>query len=456
MSRLRLLFVSSAILGLSGLLLGFSSCGSSSAPAIIVPPPATYSLAATALSPATVTAGNTSTSTITVTPANGYTGSVSLSCSSVTGGTPAPTCSFNPSSVAITGTAAGTSMLTVTTTSSTPGGSYAITVAASDASNHAPSNGSQALSLTTAAVIEHVVIIFQENRTPDNLFQGLCIAPYGSPSACATNAGPAQYEIQTSNWLNNQVAGGVTQPGVIDLGTAGSNPDNYDLSHAHSAFESMCDLNASGACQMDGAELIPYGCTVTTPPTVNCPPPANPQFMYVNPADVQPYLTMAQTYTFADHMFQTNQGPSMPAHQFIISGTSAPAVGSEYFEAENPAGITNAGNDTGCTAPAAEYVEQIGPAGIETPIYPCFEHATLTDLLNTANITWRYYAPSAGSIWTAPNAIEHMCGPNATPPNATACVGSDWTNNVVLATGEDSVPVLTDILNGNLPTVVKE
>ncbi len=453
MSRLRLLFVSSAILGLSGLLLGFSSCGSSSAPAIIVPPPATYSLAATALSPATVTAGNTSTSTITVTPANGYTGSVSLSCSSVTGGTPAPTCSFNPSSVAITGTAAGTSMLTVTTTSSTPGGSYAITVAASDASNHAPSNGSQALSLTTAAVIEHVVIIFQENRTPDNLFQGLCIAPYGSPSACATNAGPAQYEIQTSNWLNNQVAGGVTQPGVIDLGTAGSNPDNYDLSHAHSAFESMCDLNASGACQMDGAELIPYGCTVTTPPTVNCPPPANPQFMYVNPADVQPYLTMAQTYTFADHMFQTNQGPSMPAHQFIISGTSAPAVGSEYFEAENPAGITNAGNDTGCTAPAAEYVEQIGPAGIETPIYPCFEHATLTDLLNTANITWRYYAPSAGSIWTAPNAIEHMCGPNATPPNATACVGSDWTNNVVLATGEDSVPVLTDILNGNLPTV---
>jgi len=175
---------------------------------------------------------------------------------------------------------------------------------------------SSTISTGGSAKVEHVVIIFQENRTPDNLFQGLCMAPYGSPSACAVNAGPSQYEIQSSNWSNNQASGGVTQPGVIDLGTYGSNPDNYDLSHAHSAFNDMCDLNAAGACQMDGAALIPYSCTAGQ---VNCPPPANPQYMYVNPADVQPYLTMAQRYTFADHMFQTNQGPSFPAHQFIIS-----------------------------------------------------------------------------------------------------------------------------------------
>jgi phospholipase C len=300
-----------------------------------------------------------------------------------------------------------------------------------------------------ASKIQHVVIIFQENRTPDNLFQGLCIAPYGSPSACATNAGPTQYEIQTSNWLNNQVSGGVTQPGVIDLGTAGSSPDNYDLSHAHSAFTDMCDLNASGVCQMDGADLIPFSCAKGV---TNCAP-ANPQFLYVNPADVQPYLTMAQQYTFADHMFQTNQGPSLPAHQFIISGTSAPSMGSNLFAAENPLGVTDADNNTGCTAPAAEYVNQIDPAGVESPIYPCFEHQTLTDLLNTANISWRYYAPLAGSIWTGPNAIQHMCGPNAAPPNATACTGSDWTNSVVLATTQNSAPVLTDIMNGNLATV---
>jgi phospholipase C len=306
--------------------------------------------------------------------------------------------------------------------------------------------GGSSATLTTTpptSKIQHVVIIFQENRTPDNLFQGLCIAPYGSPSACATNAGPTQYEIQTSNWLNNQASGGVTQPGVIDLGTAGTNPDNYDLSHAHSAFVSMYDNG-----KMDGANLIPSSCAKGV---TNCAP-ANPQFMYVNPADAQPYLQMAQQYTFADRMFQTNQGPSFPAHQFIISGTSAPAVGSDLFVAENPTGVTNANSFTGCTAPSGETVNVIDPTGAESPMYPCFEHPTLTDLLDTANITWRYYAPSAGSIWTGPNAIQHMCGPNV---NA-QCAGSDWTGTspkVVLNQTQSNAQILTDIANNQLAQV---
>jgi len=86
---------------------------------------------------------------------------------------------------------------------------------------------------------------------------------------------------------------------------------------------------------------------------------------------------------------------------------------------------------------------------VETPIYPCFEHPTLTDELNTANISWRYYAPSAGSIWTAPNAIQHMCG----PPDSTACTAPDWTNNVVLASTQNPTQVLTDITNSQLATV---
>jgi phospholipase C len=42
-----------------------------------------------------------------------------------------------------------------------------------------------------------------------------------------------------------------------------------------------------------------------------------------------------------------------------------------------------------------------------------------------------------------------MCVPNATPPNATICTGSDWTNNVVL----QQTQVLTDIASGNLAAV---
>jgi|SRR5579872_2041696 len=46
-----------------------------------------------------------------------------------------------------------------------------------------------------------------------------------------------------------------------------------------------------------------------------------------------------------------------------------------------------------------------------------------------------------------------MCGPNAPPPNATACVGPDWVNHVVLYTKENPAPILSDITNNNLPTV---
>ena len=293
--------------------------------------------------------------------------------------------------------------------------------------------------------IQHVVIIFQENRTPDNLFQGLCLPPYGSSKSCSTNPSGSQYDIASSG-VNSK--GTVIPLSQIDLGTVGANPDNYDLSHPHSAFVDMYDGG-----KMDGADLVTVGCAKGA---ANCPPP-NAQFMYVNPADVAPYLQMAQQYTFADHMFQTNQGPSFPAHQFIISGTSAPTATSNLFVAENPLSGIGANAAAGCIAPPTETVFLIDPSGDESStIYPCFEHPTLTDLLDAANISWRYYAPMPGSIWTAPNAIQHMCGPNATPPNATACTGSDWTGaspKVVLNQTESNAQILTDIASGQLQQV---
>lgn len=278
--------------------------------------------------------------------------------------------------------------------------------------------------------IQHVVIIFQENRTPDNLFQDPVLIGRGADIA--------------SSGMNSQ--GQSIALSQINLGTNGSQPNYYDLSHAHSAFVQQCDASpATGICAMDGADLVAVGCSTS----VSCPP-AHPQFKYVNPIDVQPYFTIAEQYTFADRMFQTNQGPSFPAHQYIISGTSAPSPTSNQFAAENPSG-----NNAGCAAPPNATVAMIDPTGRESSVqYPCFEHATLTDLLNEASVSWRYYsAAGPGSIWTAPNAIQHMCGPNAPPPNATACVGPDWVNNVVLSTKDNPAPVLGDIANGKLSSV---
>jgi phospholipase C len=146
-------------------------------------------------------------------------------------------------------------------------------------------------------------------------------------------------------------------------------------------------------------------------------------------------------------MFQTNQGPSFPAHQFIISGTSAPSSGSTLFASEN-----TSSSGAGCDAPATTLVRLIDPTGSETsnaPIYPCFDHPTLTDLLETKSLTWRYYTPPGPAIWIGPEAIQHICGPNVPPPNATNCAGSDWTNNVVL----NQKQILTDITNNQLRDV---
>jgi phospholipase C len=415
-SMFRLLLNPAAKVGLAALALSLAACSSepSSGGGL------SYLLSASLPSPSTVTAGNASSSTITLTPANGYTGSITLSCS-VAGATPLPTCSFSNSPVAITGAAPVTTTLTVSTTENTPGGSYTIAVTGFDSRNAPPSDGPQTLVLTTAAVIQHIVIIFQENRTPDNLFQDPMLISHGADIV--------------SSGINSL---GQTVPlSPIDLGTSGANPQNYDLSHTHSAFVSMYDGG-----KMDGANLIPCS------PAAACPPNAhpNPQFMYVMPSDVQPYFAMAEQYVFGDRMFQTNQGPSFPAHQFILSGTSAPATGSNLFAAENPNK-----SPAGCIAPPTETVALIDPFGSESsnpPIYPCFEHLTLSDELDTAGITWRYYAPSAGSIWTAPDAIQHICQ-QQTVNGVLTCTGPDWTGNVVIPQSQ----VLVDLANHQLSQV---
>ena len=286
---------------------------------------------------------------------------------------------------------------------------------------------------STGVAFKHVVVIVQENRTPDNLFQGLCTAPYGSAQSCTTTATGSKYDILTQHWLNKKSATGITEPTVIPLA------NSYDLSHAHSAFVAMCDANAmTGACSMDGAAGI--ACSGTCP--------SDPQFRYVDNSTgiLNPYLQLATQYGWANLMFQTNQGPSFPAHQFLFGGTSAPSTADDaagVFASENTAG---ASTDAGCTAPFGTTVAVINSAGVENSrIYPCFEHSTVADILPSV-ITWRYYAPSAGSIWTAPNAISHIC--QSTGPGG-QCVGQDWSNNVDLKPAD----VLSDIMKCNLRSV---
>jgi phospholipase C len=271
---------------------------------------------------------------------------------------------------------------------------------------------------------QHIVIIYQENRTPDNLFQGLC----GSDRSMC----PSPYDLQNFGIDNKSQKIQLTQ---VPLGSPN------DPGHGHQAFVKMCDLDtATNQCKMDG--LSSSNCS-----TGKC------SFEYVNPADVAPYVTMAQQYGWANFMFQTNQGPSTPAHQFIFAGTSAPSASDDnnaIFVAENPSGL-------GCLAPLNSVFKLISPQTapkefnlINNPMGTgCFTPNTMATLLDThqPSLSWKYYSPGANNIWTAPNLFKDICHPNG---NFTKCTGPEWKKNVDLKPAD----VLTDIGACNLRNVI--
>jgi phospholipase C len=255
---------------------------------------------------------------------------------------------------------------------------------------------------------QHVVIIFQENRTPDNLFHNL-------PNA----------DIAV-NGLNSR---GQTVP-LTPVSLAAP----YDLDHSHEGFLASYDNG-----KMDGADT--RAATCATQPA-HCPP--NPQFVFVPLAEVKPYFDLAEQYTFADRMFQTNQGPSFPAHQFIISGTSAPTPNSDLFAADNPfwrsgSRLNENFSKSGCSAPLGLAVNLIDPSGNESvESFPCFEHATLPDLLDANQLSWRYYSvgDSWNELWNAPSAIRHLR------------LGPDWAYVM-----RQNTQIFEDVATGQLPAV---
>jgi phospholipase C len=267
---------------------------------------------------------------------------------------------------------------------------------------------------------QHVVVVVQENRTPDNMFQGLCT----TPAACSTKPGPRQYDIQTTAWLDKTSPTRTTHPTAVQFGLG------YDLQHTHAAFVSMCDLNMYGACAMDGAALV--GCFQYGQHPQPCP--TKPEFGYVDNSagSVQPYLDLVKAYGWGNYMFQTNQGQSFPAHQFLFGATSAPSADDDHdgiFAADNPSDST-----AGCAASATTTVPLIDPQGVEfAQIFPCFERRTLTDILEARGVSWRYYGTGGGGIWPdstasgwiAPNAINHIC-----VAVGQKCTGKEWTSNV--------------------------
>ena len=208
--------------------------------------------------------------------------------------------------------------------------------------------------------IQHVVVIVQENRTPDNLF----------------------YDFPGANVCPTPITGTCATLTSVPLVT------NYDISHTHAQFYS--DYNASW--------------------------PSN-SYGYVQSSDSKKYFELAEKWIFADNVFQTNQGPSFPAHQYLIAGQSGALVPgkSNLFlnVAENPDGSVST-NGCGQSAYTAYYIDMLTPfPGTETgPAPPCLDYQTILDGVDTVfgggAGNWRYYSPQQKMFWNAPLGVAHL------------------------------------------------
>jgi phospholipase C len=248
--------------------------------------------------------------------------------------------------------------------------------------------------------IQHVVIIFQENRSFENVFAGF-------PGADAPMYGTLH-------------DGRKVRLHPVSFSSAGI---------CHNWATSIQDVDSG---KMDGFDL-------------NCSAPSyggqvgRLVYSYLERASVQPYWAMAQRYVLADHMFPTELGGSFTAHLDVIAGTSN--LSSTLAIADNPSN-----SPWGCDAPPGTQTTLVDASGQLSGggPFPCLKQfRTIAGSLDKAQVSWKYYAPAVksgdagGSLWSAFDAIENVRH------------GPDWKLDVV----SPETRVLTDISNHRLASV---
>jgi phospholipase C len=238
--------------------------------------------------------------------------------------------------------------------------------------------------------IQHVVVIMMENRSFDNLFSGF----------------PGADTAQSGMNYGQQVQ---LQPVPFEQGT--------DIIHSHASWVTDFDNG-----KMDGF--------------IN-PVPALTEFpyAYVPQSETAPYWTLASAYTLADRMFQSNSGPSFPAHLYMIAGQAGVADQGQQGTVSSVPSINNStASIWGCDSEAGTSVKVIGPNGTNlAPVFPCFDYQTAGDLMDAKGVTWRYYAPGVYTLWSVFDAISHIR------------FGPDWQQDVVNSQG-----IFTDLQAGTL------
>lgn len=259
--------------------------------------------------------------------------------------------------------------------------------------------------------IQHVIVVIQENRTTDNLFNGF-------PGADTVTKGLDH---------NGNVV--TLQPEGLEW--------QYDPSHTHASLVKEYNNGKMNGFDLDKCDSDPLNLTGG-----RCKPPANFTYSFVPPSEATwlwllagQYAFAGKGYGFADHMFSSRQVPSFPGHQYLVAGQS--------IAADNPYGPGEKGLAPlwGCDAPSGAKVGEFGKkyTSPEVAGYPCYGYQSLADLLDAKSISWRYYTGAIGTddgTLSAYDAVKRVR------------YGGDWVNVITPMTN-----IFDDIANGTLPQV---
>jgi phospholipase C len=225
--------------------------------------------------------------------------------------------------------------------------------------------------------IQHVVVILQENRSFDNLFQGY-------PGA---DTQPYGFDSNGNKVTLSQIP--------LEI--------YYDIDHQ--SFNNFEACNGTGSipgtnCQMNGFNNEDNGCGSCT----------DPEYGYVPPAESAIYFKMAKQYVLGDRMFTSHLDASFVSHQYIIAGQASSAV-------DLPSSWWGCDGGSGDVVNTLTQTRTYGGQ-----IQACFDNQTIGDELDKKGLTWRSYASALGTdgdIWSPYQAIKHIR------------FGADWKKDVI-------------------------
>jgi phospholipase C len=290
-----------------------------------------------------------------------------------------------------------------------------------------------------ASPIQHVVVIYLENHTFDNLLGFWCAR---HQSRCR-DAGGNYVGMPATITLSD---GAVVTPSV----TPGKVPN---VDHSVASQQAAMDCTASG-CGMDGWQNILHG---------SCAAPAYACISGYQPWQEPNLTTLAEYFAISDATFSMRQSPSWGGHLYAVAATTDGFTG-DNPPLSKPGGLQGWGCDSdklanwspGAGQPLQRHPSCVPDYALSLPNGGAFEPTpalnvpTIMDRLTAAGLSWRIYGATCASEKVGGNGLE-TCGSAPTGYQWNPCASFAECLYGQQASNASDTQFLTDAQNGTLP-----